>query len=281
MLCMLLLLAGLAGCSKSSDDFTALLDGTLALDSITDTQKNAFIKEGKKRGCVVTFDDELTISDKNGGVVLRQTTGDIPPDEAGDERLTTGSGWPDNEFTQQIPNPWTEGMEAAWHMEEKHFTVVELKRMDKAAAKAYAKQLNKAGVDGDVYIECGYEMSLQMKDEAGDTVEFFWSEEKGAASHPSVVVCRGRKDAEYAVEFFWANGSAELRVRRVLPGSYPMSFGAVLLFMLLFAAWFVVPGLLVWLIFRGLTCLKWPLPKNRKQNMQIPPGTYPETHRYI
>jgi len=271
LLCALLLLAGLAGCAgaKPGDDFAALLDGTLALDSITEAQKSAFIEEGEKHGFVVAFDDGLSISDKNGGVLLRQTKGGVAPDEPGGQ-LVVGSGWPDNEFTRQIPNPGIEFIKAAWHMENS-FTV-ELKGMDEAAAKAYAKQLKRAGFDGDVYIECGYEVTFQTENEAGDAVKFFWSEEKGAASHPSVVVFRGRKDSRFVVAFFWANGSAKLRVSDIHPATYsPLPrflrlFGACAA--LLAGAYIIVR-------------LTKKFRKKPEQNMQTPPGTYAEPHRYI
>ena len=193
LLCVLLLLTGLAGCKKTpedvtgepsfSDDFEALMDGALELDSLTDAQKKKFAEEGGKYGYVVTFDNGLTVSDDSGNVILRRAEDGAVYDDNGN-LITAGSEWPDNEFTRQIPNPMIETSMAESNAQS--FTA-RLDEMDKAAAEAYAAKLREAGFTTDVPTDFSYSKGVEVN---------------------------AKNAAGYLVEFFWANGGAELKVSK-------------------------------------------------------------------
>jgi len=195
LLCVLLLLTGLAGCKKTpddapdtttsgfSDDFEALMDGALELDSLSDAQKRKLAEEGAERGFVVTFDNGLTVSDDNGRVILRRAEDGAVYDDYGTQ-IIAGSDWPDNEFTRQVPNPMIETSSAESNAQS--FTA-RLDMMDKAAAEAYAKKLREAGFTTDVPPDFSYSKGVQVN---------------------------AKNAAGYLVDFFWANGGAHLKVSK-------------------------------------------------------------------
>jgi len=195
LLCVLLLLTGLAGCKKTpdddadtttsgfSDDFEALMDGALELDDLSDAQKRKLAEEGAERGFVVTFDNGLTVLDDNGRVILRRTEDGAVYDEYGN-LIVAGSDWPDNEFTRQVPNPMIETSSTTFNAQG--FTSM-LDEMDKAAAEAYAKKLREAGFTIDIPVDFSYSKGVEVN---------------------------AKNAAGYIVEFFWANGGADLKASK-------------------------------------------------------------------
>ena len=195
LLCVLLLLTGLAGCKKTpdddddtttsgfSDDFEALMDGALELDDLSDAQKRKLAEEGAERGYVVTFDNGLTVSDDNGRVILRQAEDGAVYDGYGNQ-IVVGSAWPDNEFTRQVPNPMIETSSTTFNAQGFNS---QLDEMDKAAAEAYAKKLREAGFTIDIPTDFLYSKAVEVN---------------------------AKNAAGYIVEFFWANGGADLKVHK-------------------------------------------------------------------
>jgi len=180
----LMLLAGLAGCGASkeepptdiedamSDEFAALMEGRKPVGELTDKEKRALIDEGRDLGLNVAFDNgSLVVTDDKGDLILRRDADGAVWDDFGNQIVA--NEWPDNEFTRQVPNP---GVKNAAVKSNSGGITAMIDDMDEAAAKAYVEQLKGRGFTTELPgMELAHGIEYNAKNGAGYTVEFFWA----------------------------------------------------------------------------------------------------------